>query len=52
LFALSTGELQVNAPNGAAFTFRYEQRCGSLPTPRDEPIEDIVETGIIINRPR
>lgn len=52
LFALSTGELQVNAPNGAAFTFRYEQRCGPLPTPRDEPIEDIVETGVIINRPR
>jgi hypothetical protein len=52
LFALATGELQVNAPSGAAFTFNYVQRCGPLPTPRDEPLEEVIETGIIINRPR
>ncbi len=53
LYVLATGELQVNAPNGADFTFSYETRCGELPEP--QPIIVVTpepDTFTIINRPR
>ncbi|MFN8374219.1 MAG: hypothetical protein U0694_15240 [Anaerolineae bacterium] len=53
LYALATGELQVNAPNGSDYTFSYQTLCGVLPLPRAiaEDIED-EDAFTIINRPR
>src|SRR5262249_24889023 len=53
LFALSSGELQVNATDGSDFTFSYQTRCGELPASQPiQVVEAPVETLTIINRPR
>jgi hypothetical protein len=53
VFALPSGEVQVNTPSGFAYTFNYQTRCGTLPAPQAfVPEEEIVESGVIINRPR
>jgi hypothetical protein len=39
VYATSSGDVQVNAPNGFSFSFAYQTYCGALPEP-----EPIVET--------
>jgi hypothetical protein len=54
-YALNTGEVQANAPDGYAFTFHYETICGALPTEGAAPevVEEEELPGFtIINRPR
>jgi hypothetical protein len=54
LYALTTGELQVNGPNNNTFTFRYEAYCGILPEAQTivvEPEEEELPAFTIINQP-
>jgi hypothetical protein len=53
VYALASGEIQVNAPNGFDFTFNYQSRCGELPEAGTLVVEEVeTDTFTIINRPR
>jgi hypothetical protein len=53
VYALSSGELRVNGPNGFSFLL-VASRCGVLPAPQpfQQVVEEEIESGVIINRPR
>ncbi|MFN8375750.1 MAG: hypothetical protein U0694_23120 [Anaerolineae bacterium] len=53
VYALATGEVQVNTPGGFTFRFRYEGYCGALPLAVEEVETPVAEEPpfTIINQP-